>query len=462
MPQPLDLTGQRFGRLVVRELVGRAPDRETLWRCDCDCGGSTVSRGSNIRQGQTQSCGCLRRAALRESHARRGHKTPDQRVGEKHGRLTILALVERRPKGMHKALARCECGKEHVALLSNITSGMTRSCGCMLDEARRSNFVTHGLSGHPLYATWSGMLTRCHNPADENFHRYGGRGIRVCDGWRDSLAAFVADMGEKPSPAHSIDRIDNDRGYDCGHCLDCVARGASANCRWATHEQQARNTRRNVYITVGGVRRVAAELLREHGISRQLFSDRVAHGWAIEKAATTPPKRYRRKTGFALRSRAERRAIAMAGHEASRGKPRVPVLVRAAEAANRGAAPPGKSPAYFLTIGGVTRPLADWARERGVNYVTAMNRLRRGLPAEQVIATTPMRQGRKAHMHLVTHECIERPLADWACVLGLDYHVARARLLRGFPLDVVLSPALMRRGRKRRSQPDNAARKTAA
>jgi hypothetical protein len=88
---------------------------------------------------------------------------------------------------------------------------------------------THGMSSTPEYFAWAAMLSRCHNPANPRYDDYGGRGITVCDRWRADFAAFLADVGRRPSPAHSLDRIDNDRGYEPG------------NCRWATAYVQARN-----------------------------------------------------------------------------------------------------------------------------------------------------------------------------------------------------------------------------
>ena len=88
----------------------------------------------------------------------------------------------------------------------------------------------HGMYGTRVYRTWNMMIQRCHNERNPNFKHYGGRGIVVCDQWRKSFAAFYADVGDRPE-GKSLDRIDNDRGYEPG------------NCRWATQAEQRRNTR---------------------------------------------------------------------------------------------------------------------------------------------------------------------------------------------------------------------------
>jgi hypothetical protein len=107
---------------------------------------------------------------------------------------------------------------------------------------------------------------------------YRDRGIRVCTGWKTSFESFLADMGMRPSATHSIDRRDNDRGYDCGHCEDCIARGATPNCRWATYEQQNRNSRRNRLITHDGVTLCAAEWSDQLGIKINTIHKRLQRG----------------------------------------------------------------------------------------------------------------------------------------------------------------------------------------
>ena len=154
------MTGQRFGRLTV---VERVPSRaEAHWRCLCDCGNTSVLRGSILRDGQVRSCGCYLRDRLR-------------RVNTVHG------------------------------------------------QAVRGHMT-------PTYNSWMQMRRRCRDPKHGQWANYGGRGITVCDRWRDSFANFLADMGERPDGT-SIDRIDNDGNYEPG------------NCRWATPLEQSHNKR---------------------------------------------------------------------------------------------------------------------------------------------------------------------------------------------------------------------------
>lgn len=148
-------------------------------------------------------------------------------------------------------VVRCDCGTEKQVRLCNLRSGRTTSCGCLQRELAAARATTHGertranrASERAEYGIWIGMKNRCENQSHRSYHRYGGRGIRVCAGWTVSFERFLVDMGRRPSAGHSIDRRDNERGYDCGRCKDCVSRQAEPNCRWATRTEQARNSSR--------------------------------------------------------------------------------------------------------------------------------------------------------------------------------------------------------------------------
>jgi len=163
-----DLTGRRFGRLVAEHFISPASrSNGYAWQCQCDCGNTKIILGRSLMTGMTTSCGCYQKEA---------------------------------------ATRLCKSGQIQVR--------------------------THGLSPkgnrHPLYGTWAAMWNRCRSPKHARFPRYGGRGISVCPRWLD-FAAFVADVGPKPGPSYTIDRIDNDGNYE------------PTNVRWATKSQQARN-----------------------------------------------------------------------------------------------------------------------------------------------------------------------------------------------------------------------------
>ncbi len=144
-------------------------------------------------------------------------------------------------------------------------------------------------SRSPERAIRYGMIQRCHNEKNPSYEDYGARGIRVCAGWLASFDAFLDVMGPRPSRGHSVERIENGRGYDCGRCDDCAARGVTkTNCRWATKTEQNRNTRQNVLLTVNGERRCASEWARLRGVPLTLLIDRVRLGWSDEEVVLTP------------------------------------------------------------------------------------------------------------------------------------------------------------------------------
>jgi len=201
----------------------------------------------------------------------------DIRPGDVFGRLTVVRRAESDKHGISRFLCICACGCERVVYGRSLVSGATKSCGCLQRELSiertRERSTKHGHAPRgkfsPTYRSWAGMLNRCYNPKQENYPRYGGAGISVCDRWRfgeDGLSGFecfLADMGEKPSPQHQIDRIGSAGIYE------------PSNCRWATREQQANNTSRNVYVEVDGRALTVPQWEREFEWSHKRLRTRI-------------------------------------------------------------------------------------------------------------------------------------------------------------------------------------------
>lgn len=177
-------------------------------------------------------------------------------VGEAFSRLTVIELIPspRDPEGKQdagKAVCKCICGTIRTTHLSSLVSGKTKSCGCLKRDVGATLNLTHGQSKtgkrSPEYGVWCNIKTRCYNPKAEERHRYGGRGIRMFPAWKFDFSAFFAYVGKRPSPRHSLDRIDNDGNYEPG------------NVKWATKEEQARNTSLNRFVLLNGARMTIAE-----------------------------------------------------------------------------------------------------------------------------------------------------------------------------------------------------------
>lgn len=135
-------------------------------------------------------------------------------------------------RSFRRWLCRCDCGSEVVVRAQSLLSGNTKSCGCQHAQGKVVHGHARAKHHEPEYAIWTAMKNRCGNPSDKAWKNYGGRGIRVCERWRNSYLAFISDVGRRPSPELSIDRINNDGNYEPG------------NVRWATREQQQANKRR--------------------------------------------------------------------------------------------------------------------------------------------------------------------------------------------------------------------------
>lgn len=204
-------------------------------------------------------------------------------AGQTYGRLTVVSEA---PRNKHNNImwhCICSCGNTAVVASSALSTGGTKSCGCFRKEItaqRNKDNFKHGLWDTHEYRSWRAMKVRCHNPSDKDFHNYGERGIYVCDEWRNSFIQFLSDMGNCPKN-HSIDRIDNSKGY------------SPENCRWATAKQQARNTRKNRMLTYKGETLPLSAMTEKYGISRTTLRDRLNRGWDIHDAITKPIRKFK-------------------------------------------------------------------------------------------------------------------------------------------------------------------------
>jgi hypothetical protein len=195
--------------------------------------------------------------------------------GKVFGRLKVVDDdLKRSTPGRRYVIVRCACGIKKSTRLDGLVLGATVSCGCK----KKEHSLKHGHrrigQRDPTYQAWDSMVQRCTNPNVPRWSAYGGRGIKVCKRWL-TFENFLADMGARPA-GRTLERRKNHLGY------------TPSNCVWATHQEQMRNTRKNVWVRWRGRERLLCELADAHGIPVNIASTRVRRGWSAKRALTTP------------------------------------------------------------------------------------------------------------------------------------------------------------------------------
>ncbi len=200
-------------------------------------------------------------------------------TGQTFGRLLVVGFG-----GLKDLRAvwecQCSCGRLVTMRSSTLRKGHAVSCGCYSAEQTRERATKHGHTTRgemsSEYTSWHSMKQRCNDQNKDNYERYGGRGIRICEQW-ESFEIFLQDMGHKPTTSHTIERINNDGNYEPG------------NCRWALKKEQSRNRRNNRHLTIDGVTRVLSEWAELSGVNPITISGRISRGWSIESAVWQSP-----------------------------------------------------------------------------------------------------------------------------------------------------------------------------
>lgn len=198
-------------------------------------------------------------------------------TGMRFGRLTVLCEDK---DNYRMWLCQCDCGNKKSVRVDHLKNGATTSCGCYSREVASKRNKTHGMTKSPEYSAWKHMIARCERPSDNRFHCYGARGIKVCERWKgkDGFRNFIADMGLRPGPRYSIDRINNDGNYE------------PSNCKWSTRVEQANNKEKNIIIFYQGQNKTLSAWSRELGLKYKRTWERLKSGWTVERAFTEPPK----------------------------------------------------------------------------------------------------------------------------------------------------------------------------
>lgn len=189
--------------------------------------------------------------------------------GQRFERLTAVSQAG------YKVLCRCDCGNVRTVPANNLVNGHTKSCGCLYRETRGTTYLKHSMARSDEHKIWIGMRFRCRNPRARRYEQYGGRGIRVCDRW-ESFENFYADMGPRPSPTHSLHRLNNDGHYEPGNVV------------WATLEEQANNKQTSSVLTFKGETMTVTEWARRLGVPRNTLQYRLDRGYSVEDTLSIP------------------------------------------------------------------------------------------------------------------------------------------------------------------------------
>lgn len=302
MPDFIDLTGQKFGRLTV---IGRATDKigpkgyhETYWNCKCDCGNVCTRSSRGLRNGKSLSCGCIR-----------SEKTQTRLLGKRFGHLTVTAFDHQTSGTAHAVYwkCHCDCGNDTVVDGHSLTNGHTTTCGkCKAWLNERDLYWKDR-----LYTVYASMVARCTNPKHRSYKNYGGRGISICDRWIDNYPAFkdwaYSSGYDETAPRGecTLDRIDNNGNY----CPE--------NCRWVDMKTQSRNKRNTRSATLNGDTKCIMAWCDDLNLPVGAVNDRLYNGWDSNKALSVPFRDLKKKyyigdIGFSIKEWSEKTGLSEA------------------------------------------------------------------------------------------------------------------------------------------------------
>ena len=263
-----DLTGKKFGMLTVISLHGRDNGGRALWLCKCDCGESVIAEGHNLQCGHTSSCGCFK-------YTERYGKNI---IGLRFGRLIAIRQFINNKHTMVEC--QCDCGNKTFVHRSSLVTGDTSSCGCYQKEVLLKASTTHGMSGTRIHGIWSDMRSRCNLITNQNYYRYGGRGIKVYGEWEGEYGFehfYEGSMKNGYTDKLTIDRIDNNGAY------------SPENCRWTDMETQCNNRRNSRFLEYNGEVKTLAQWVKCLNLKYARTYNRIyGLGWTVKEAFEEP------------------------------------------------------------------------------------------------------------------------------------------------------------------------------
>lgn len=271
MPQRVELLGSRFGSLVCIKEANRKVAGSVVWVCQCDCGRTEDVAAYRLTSTRKR---CQKTMCNECSSKRRSLDL----AGQKFSEFEVLSREEGRLNGLIVWKCKCSCGNVEVISTGALTQGKRKRCKTCAANLKLKVSTKHSMSYTPTYKSWSEMIVRCYCETNSSYPRYGGRGIKVCDRWRESFQNFFEDMGERPENK-TLDRIDNSGNYEPG------------NCKWSTAQEQALNRRSSVILTYKGKTQNLSQWAKELGFSDETLRSRIKRGWSTEQVFETLPLR---------------------------------------------------------------------------------------------------------------------------------------------------------------------------
>lgn len=216
--------------------------------------------------------------------------------GRKFGRLTVLTPIapdytkKWGDNRRWKWRCVCDCGNIIEVYANNLGRNHSTSCGCYNREQMTKSVTKHGLGHTVEYQRWFAMISRCHNKNHKAYNHYKSRKRTVCERWRNSFESFLEDVGLMPDGL-TLERGDNNQGYHCGKCEECLKNKWGRNGHWDSWAAQCRNRENNRYFEYNGERLVAHDWAAKYGLDKDVIRNRLFNGWSVEKAINTPIKK---------------------------------------------------------------------------------------------------------------------------------------------------------------------------
>lgn len=266
--------GKKFNKLTILEIfrVKEKNQNRVKAKCICDCDRTTIADLYKVLSGHTTSCGCYKNRKVRE--------TKEDLSGHRFGRLLVVKRVQNKDNRV-MYLCLCNCGNYCTVDSASLKRGATQSCGCLHKEVSSIKNSKHGKRKTRLYKIWDGMKQRCYNTNDKGYKNYGGRGITVCDEWKNDFMNFydwaMQNGYDESAPRGqcTIDRINNDGNYE------------PSNCRWVDMKVQLNNMTSNRMITYNGETHNMKERSKINKIKYEVLKYRLNIGWTMEKIIAT-------------------------------------------------------------------------------------------------------------------------------------------------------------------------------